>query len=82
MGAGQLISHPSRGSRAASPPECVHTPMATMERQMQIALDVHADEHAGAMNMYTMSSGAFLRREGPESEPATAYRDPKVPRWP
>ena len=45
------------------------------------ALDVHADEHAGTMTMYMTSDGAFLRREGPESEPATAYltQTPRAP---
>ena len=42
------------------------------------ALDVHADEHAGVMNMYMMRTGPFLRREGPESEPATACPVPRV----
>ena len=42
------------------------------------ALDVYTDEHAGTMTMHMTSDGAFLRREGSESEPATAYRAPKV----
>ena len=38
---------------------------------------MHADEHAGAMTMHMTRDGAFLRREGPESEPSAAYRAPK-----
>ena len=45
---------------------------------MQMRLGVHADEHVGVMTLCMASAGAFLRREGPESEPATAYLTPKV----
>ena len=62
---------------------CGRATMTTMdESRSRCALDVHADEHAGAMTMCMTSDGAFLRREGPESEPATAYPTPKVLRRP
>ena len=44
---------------------------------MQMRLGVHADEHVGVMTLCMASAGAFLRREGPENEPATAYLAPK-----
>ena len=58
----ERVGHLKRSSRGGR--------KAAGKTQIRI-LDVHADGHAGAMTMHMTNGGAFLRREGPESEPAT-----------